>query len=82
LDPRVPNRIMCIGAEASEEEQVELLGFLDKNSNVFTWSTFDIVGVNRDIIEHQLQVSPSARPKKQKLQKMSEEKVEAAKTEV
>jgi hypothetical protein len=76
LDPRVPNRIMCIGAEASEEEQV------DKNSNVFTWSTFDIVGVSRDIIEHQLQVSPSARPKKQKLQKMSEEKVEAAKTEV
>jgi hypothetical protein len=40
------------------------------------------VGVSRDVIEHRLQVSPSARPKKQKLRKMSEEKVEATKAEV
>jgi hypothetical protein len=40
------------------------------------------VGLNRDVIEHRLQVSPTARPKKQKLRKMSEEKVEAAKVEV
>jgi hypothetical protein len=40
------------------------------------------VGVSRDVIEHQLQVSPNARPKKQKLHKMAEEKVEAAKAEV
>jgi hypothetical protein len=40
------------------------------------------VGVSRDVIEHRLQVSPSARPKKQKLRKMSEEKVEVAKVEV
>jgi hypothetical protein len=46
---------------------------------VFAWSTSDLVGVNRDVIEHQLQVSPSAKPKKQKLYKMAEEKVEAVK---
>jgi hypothetical protein len=40
------------------------------------------VGVNRDIIEHMLQVNPNAKPRKQKLQKMSEEKVEVAKAEV
>jgi hypothetical protein len=40
------------------------------------------VGVSRDVIEHRLQVSPSARPKKHKLCKMPEEKVEAAKAEV
>jgi hypothetical protein len=40
------------------------------------------VGVRRDVIEHRLQVSPSARPKKQKLHKMIEEKVKAAKAEV
>jgi hypothetical protein len=49
---------------------------------VFAWSTFDLVGVSRDVIEHQLQVSPNARPKKLKLRKMAEEKVEAAKAEV
>jgi hypothetical protein len=40
------------------------------------------VGVSRDIIEHRLQVNPNARPKKQKLHKMAEEKVEAVKAEV
>jgi hypothetical protein len=61
---------------------VELLAFLDKNSNVFAWSTSNLVGVSRDVIEHPLQVSPSARTKKQKLYKMSEEKVEVAKVVV
>jgi hypothetical protein len=40
------------------------------------------VGVSRDVIEHRLQVSPSARPKKQKFGKLAEEKVKAAKAEV
>jgi hypothetical protein len=55
---------MCIGAEGSQQEQAVLLTFLDKNSDVFTWSTSNLVGVSRDIIEHQLQVNPSAKPKK------------------
>jgi hypothetical protein len=73
---------MCIGVEASKQEQVVLLAFLDKNSDVFAWSTSDLMRVNRDIIEQWLQVNPSAKPKKQKLHKMFEEKVEAAKAEV
>jgi hypothetical protein len=68
--------------ETSQEVQMKLLGFLDKNSNVFAWSTLDLVGVSRDVIEHQLQVSPNAKLKKQKLFEMAEEKVEAAKVEV
>jgi hypothetical protein len=54
LDPRVPDRVVCIGEEVSQQEQVELLAFLDKNNNVFSWSTSDLVGVSRDVIEHQL----------------------------
>jgi hypothetical protein len=46
------------------------------------WPTSDLVGVSRDIIEHPLQVNPSAKPKKQKLCKISKEKTEAAKAEV
>jgi hypothetical protein len=44
--------------------------FLDKNNDIFAWSTSDLVGVNRDVIEHRLQVNPSVKPRKQKLQKM------------
>jgi hypothetical protein len=35
LDPRIPNRAVCIGIETTPEEHVELLAFLDKNSDVF-----------------------------------------------
>jgi hypothetical protein len=62
---------------ASQEEQAKLPSFLDKNNDVFAWSTFDLVGVGRDVIEHRLQVSPSARLKKQKLHKMAKEKVKS-----
>jgi hypothetical protein len=65
LDPRVLDRTACIGTEASQQEQAELLAFLDKNNDVFAWSTFDLVEVNRDAIEHRLQVNPNAKPKKE-----------------
>jgi hypothetical protein len=58
---------VCIGTEIGQEEQEELLAFLDKNHDIFTWSTYDLVGVSRDVIEHRLQVNPSAKPRKQKL---------------
>jgi hypothetical protein len=73
---------MCIGTKIGQEEQAEMLVFLDKNSDVFAWSTSDLVGVSRDVIKNRLQVNPSVKPRKQKLQKMLEEKVEVAKNEV
>jgi hypothetical protein len=72
LDPRVPHRIVFIRAEMSSEEQEKLLQFLDKNSDVFAWSTFNLIGVSREVIEHKLQVNTNAKPKKPKLRKMSE----------
>jgi hypothetical protein len=66
----------------STEEQVELLHFLDKNNDVFAWSTSDLVGVSREVIENKLQVNPHVKPKKQKLRKMSEEKIKAGKAEL
>jgi hypothetical protein len=73
---------VCIRGEISPQEQAKLLQFLDKNSDVFAWSTSDLIGVRREVIEHKLQVNPNSKPKKQKLRKMSEEKIEAAKAEV
>jgi hypothetical protein len=50
FDPRVSDKTVCIGTEANQQDQAELLSFLDKNSDVFAWSTSDLVGVNRDVI--------------------------------
>jgi hypothetical protein len=73
---------MCIGAEMSPLEQTKLLQFLDKNNDVFACSSSDLIGVSREVIEHKLQVNPNVKLKKQKLYKMSEEKIEAMKAEV
>jgi hypothetical protein len=45
-------------------------------------SANDLCGVNRDVIEHSLNVDPTVRPRKQKLRKMSDDKVEGARNEV
>jgi hypothetical protein len=59
-----------------------LLRFLFNNKDVFAWTTNDLCGVNRDIIEHSLNVDSSFRPRKQRLWKMSDEKVKGARNEV
>jgi hypothetical protein len=48
----------------------------------FAWSGNDLCGVNRDVIEHSLNVDPTVRPRKQKLRKMSDDKAKEARNEV
>src|SRR5688572_29686634 len=59
-----------------------MLWFLFNNKDVFAWSANDLCGVNRDVIEHSLNVDMVIRPRKQKLRKMSDDKVEGARNEV
>ena len=49
---------------------------------MFAWSATDLRGVSRDIVEHRLDIKPGIKPKKQKPQKMSDEKVATVKEEV
>jgi hypothetical protein len=55
---------------------------LFNNKDVFAWTTNDLCGVNRDIIEHSLNVDPSFRLRKQRLWKMFDDKAEGARNEV
>jgi hypothetical protein len=59
-----------------------LLRFLFNNKDVFAWSANDHCGVNKDVIEHSLNVDLAFRTRKQRLQKMSEDKAEGARNEV
>jgi hypothetical protein len=74
--------MVTISQDLTLGEEKEILSFLDKNNDVFAWRTSDLIGVSRDIIEHKLEVNSSARPKKQRLFKMSDEKVVATKAEI
>jgi hypothetical protein len=77
-----PDRAVVIGAHLSPEEEKELVQFLDKNKDVFTWLANDLQGIDRHIIEHDLETDKKMTPKKQKLRKMFEEKEKAVEVEV
>jgi hypothetical protein len=73
---------VLLGSQLSEEQENNLLRFLFNNKDVFAWSAYDLCGVNRDVIEHSLNVDPSFRPRKKRLRKMSDDKAEGAQNEV
>jgi hypothetical protein len=78
----MPDRAIVIGAHLYPEEEKELVQFLNKNKDVFTWLAKDLQGVDRDIIEHALETDEKLTLKKQKLRKMSEEKVKVVEAKV
>ena len=82
LDKHLPYKQVTISAALEPEEEHELLEFLNKNKDVFPWSASDLRSVSQDIIEHRLDIDPKIKPKKQKLRKMSDDKVAAVKAEV
>jgi hypothetical protein len=78
----MPDRAVTIGAHLNPEEEKELTQFLNRSKDVFAWSAKDLQGVDRDIIEHALEIDERIPPRKQKLRKISEEKVKAVEAEV
>jgi hypothetical protein len=62
---------VLFGSQLTDEQEKTMLKFLFNNKYVFVWTTNDLCAVNRDVIEHSLNVDPTIRPRKQKLQKMS-----------
>jgi hypothetical protein len=73
---------VLLGSQLTGEQEKTLLKFMFNNKDVFSWSANDLCDVNRDVIEHSLNVDPAIRPRKQKLQKMSDDKTEGARNEV
>jgi hypothetical protein len=69
-------------SQLSDEQEKTLLKFLFNNKDVFAWSANDLYGVNRDVIEHSLNVDPAIRPRKQKLRKMSDDKAKGVRNKV
>jgi hypothetical protein len=78
----IAEKKVLLGSQLSDEQEKTLLRFLFNNKDVFAWSANDICGVNKDIIEHSLNVDPAFRPRKESLQRMSDDKDEGARSEV
>jgi hypothetical protein len=78
----IADQRVLLGSKLSDEQEKTLLRFLFNNKDVFAWTANDLCGVNRDVIEHSLNVYPSFRPREQRLRKMSKDKAEGARNEV
>jgi hypothetical protein len=64
LDPATPKQMVVISEDLTSQDEEKLISWLSQNKDVFAWSTLDLVGVSRSIIELDLGINPSVRPKK------------------
>ena len=78
----VPDRTVTIGKGLEPAEEERLIHFLRNNQDIFAWSSVDLKGVSRDIMEHVLKVNPKHKPIGQRLRTMSEERKKVAQAEV
>jgi hypothetical protein len=72
---------VLFGSQLFDEHEKTLLKFLF-NKDVFAWSANDLCGVNKEVIEHSLNVDPTIRPRKQKLWKLYDDKSEGQETKL
>ena len=66
MEHAVSDRKVTIRANLSKVEETKLIETLARNKEVFAWSASDLKGVNRDIIQHFLDMNPKMKPRKQK----------------
>jgi len=53
--------MVIIGKGLEEAKEARLIQFLHNNQDVFAWSSSDLRGVSREVIEHELRVNPKAK---------------------
>ncbi|XP_066162145.1 uncharacterized protein [Oryza sativa Japonica Group] len=82
IDDADPAKLISLGDGMGEQEAEGILAVLKKNIDIFAWSPDEVGVVSTDLIMHQLAIKPDAKPRKQKLCKMSADRQEAAKAEV
>ncbi|XP_075667260.1 uncharacterized protein LOC142636852 [Castanea sativa] len=71
-----------VGSKLPTREREELIQFLRDNIDVFAWTTYDVPGINPEVICHHLNVNPHATPRQQPPRRASQEHAEAVKEEV
>ena len=59
-----------------------LTNFLRENKDIFTWKPADMPSVPRELAEHKLDLNPSSKPVKQRLQRFSPNKKAVIKKEI
>ena len=77
-----PEKFFQIRSQLPQQEREELIEFLKQNINVFTWNTYEALGVDPEFICHHLNVNPLVASKKQPPGHPSKEHAEVVREEV
>ena len=77
-----PEKFTRIGTSMKEKAKIDLIQFLRKSIDVFTWSHDDMPGIDPSVITHRLNVYPSSKPVRQKKRVFAPERDRAIKEKV
>ncbi|XP_023742434.2 uncharacterized protein LOC111890558 [Lactuca sativa] len=66
INERHPDQPVSIGCDISNHIRRALVDLLKRYKHVFAWTSTDMVGVEREVIEHKLVIKPGAKEVKQK----------------
>ena len=75
-------RTVKLGAHLSEDSKRCLMDFLRANSEVFTWSHEDMLGIDPNVITHRLNIRPKVKLVIQRKRSFASEKRQAIQEEV
>jgi hypothetical protein len=56
-----PTKTVVIGNDLAEKLELALTSFLRDNADIFAWTPWDMPGVPRELAEHSLDVSKTAK---------------------
>nr|XP_009387907.1 PREDICTED: uncharacterized protein LOC103974748 [Musa acuminata subsp. malaccensis] len=77
-----PDQTVKVGSELLEHERARLINLLQENVDVFAWSPTDMAGVDLEVSQHHLCISPDARPVKQRPRRLAPERQQVVRGEV
>ena len=80
--PGDPSKVLKIGSALSASEKMKLTTFLRENQDVFTWKHEDMLRIDREVIQHRLNVNPEYKPVQQRRRVFAPEHNKAVAEEV
>ena len=82
LYDRSPEKQVMVSSRLNPQDIDTLTTMLRQNTDVFAWSTIDMLGISLEIIVHQLNVSPNCHPMRQKRRQLAPKQFRAMQDEV
>ncbi|XP_027178148.1 uncharacterized protein LOC113777314 [Coffea eugenioides] len=82
LDETRPDQVVQVGAGLPSPLKEEMIHLIKDHRDIFAWSADEVVGVPPELMIHQLNVNPQARPVRQKRRHFGPERSKAISDEV